>query len=124
MTNEYWTENIPVNNAHGTLNVFHYEAGSITAAASHMIMSGTDIRDGINAATAELTSVRADATRTQMMVVMSDGGSTSSLNVVRNAAANAMGSGIEAIHSVGISSSHNATVMRGMVTCYVSKYLT
>lgn len=48
MTNEYWSENLNVNNAHGTLNVHHYEAGSITAAAGHVLMSGTDIRDANN----------------------------------------------------------------------------
>ncbi len=74
---------------------------------------GTDIRDGINEATAELTSSRAGDTRQQMMVVMSDGGS--SLSLSRAAAATAMASGIEAIHSVGISASHNATTMQGIV---------
>jgi len=44
----YWNENLNVNNAHGTLNVFHYEAGSITAAADWLIMSGTDIKDANN----------------------------------------------------------------------------
>ena len=74
---------------------------------------GTDIRDGITEATSELTSVRADANRSQMMVVMSDGGSN--LTYARNAAANAMNLGVEAIHTVGISSSHNVTTMQGIV---------
>jgi hypothetical protein len=74
---------------------------------------GTDIRDGINQATSELTSVRADASRSQMMVVLSDGGSN--LHYARSAAATAMGSGIEAIHTVGISSSHSVTTMQGIV---------
>ena len=73
----------------------------------------TDIRDGINEATTELTSVRADVNRAQMMVVMSDGGSN--LSLARTAAANAMGAGVEAIHTVGISSSHSVFTMQGIV---------
>jgi len=73
----------------------------------------TDIHDGINEATSELTSVRADVNRAQMMVVMSDGGST--LSAARTAAATAIVSGIEAIHTVGISDSHSVSVMQGIV---------
>ncbi|MBN2477465.1 MAG: VWA domain-containing protein [Pirellulales bacterium] len=74
---------------------------------------GTDIRDGINQATAELTGVHHTVGRAQMMVVTSDGGSTQSL--ADQAADNAIVAGVDAVHSVGISSSHSVSVMQAIV---------
>ena len=72
---------------------------------------GTDIGDGITEATTVLTGTDHTAGRSQMMVVVSDGGS--SAYYANLAADNAMAAGVDAIHTVGIPG-HNTTVMAGI----------
>ena len=90
------------------------KAAIVAAINSVDASGGTDIDDGIVAATTELTSTRADSSRQQMMVVMSDGGSDAT--DAWNAANSAINSGVEAVHSVGISSSHTVSTMQKIVS--------
>ncbi len=81
---------------------------------------GTDIRDGIEAADNELTVANngfpgnPDPGRSQVMVVLSDGGSNSGL--AHNAAQEAIAGGVSQVHSVGVSSSHDANTMQNIVS--------
>ena len=81
---------------------------------------GTDIRNGIEAADNELTVPNngfpgnPDPSRSQVMVVLSDGGSNSA--IAHNAAQTAISGGVSQVHSVGISSSHDAATMQNIVS--------
>ncbi len=81
---------------------------------------GTDIRDGIEAASNELTVANngfagnPDTSRSQVMVVLSDGGSNS--RIAHNAAQSAVTAGVSQVHSIGISTSHDESVMQNIVS--------
>lgn len=81
---------------------------------------GTDIRDGIEAASNELTVANngfagnPDSSRSQVMVVLSDGGSNS--RIAHNAAQSAVTAGVSQVHSIGISASHDESVMQNIVS--------
>jgi Ca-activated chloride channel family protein len=74
---------------------------------------GTAIDAGVNQAAAELTGANHTAGRQQVMVVMSDGGSTASY--AEAAAVNAMAAGVDAIHSVAMGTYADQATLRGMV---------
>jgi len=85
---------------------------------------GTDIRNGIESANNELTVPNnghpgdPDPSRSQVMVVLSDGGvdSDSQIELTHNAAQAAIGSGVSQVHSVGIGSSHDLNTMQSIVS--------
>jgi Ca-activated chloride channel homolog len=73
---------------------------------------GTNIGAGIDRARAELTSSRATPSRTQMMVVVSDGASSGNPAA---SAANAIAAGVDAVHAVGIPG-HSVRTMQAIAT--------
>lgn len=91
-------------------------AGNITAINNAIdgvdASGGTFIGTGIDAATAILTGAGATATRSQQMVVLSDGSTTG--NPSTNAAA-AIAAGVENVHSVGLPG-HVVATMQGIAT--------
>lgn len=84
------------------------KAGLLSTIAGLGTGGSTAIGSGIAAATSELTSVRAIADHTKMMVVLSDGNNNAGVNPYT--AANAAASSNITIHTVGIPG-HNATTM-------------
>ncbi|MDO8895575.1 MAG: VWA domain-containing protein [Nitrosomonas sp.] len=74
---------------------------------------GTAINAGINRASTELTGTNHTDGRTQMMVVVSDGGS--SRTAAETSAIAALSLGVDAIHTVGIPG-HNVLTMQTIAT--------
>jgi len=74
---------------------------------------GTNIGGGVAKGAAELTGVNHTTGRQQIMVVMSDGGS--SAPAAEAAAVSAMAAGVDAIHSVAMGTRANEATLLGMV---------
>ncbi len=96
----------------GLVSLSVNKAGVIAAINATDASGGTNIPFGINAAVAELTSVRATAGFSQQIVVFSDG--VSSGNPAAAAAA-ALLAGVEAVHSVALPGS-SVSVMNSIAT--------
>ncbi len=87
---------------------------AVTGAISSINASGgTSIDAGINAATATLTGSGHTDGREQVIVVMSDGGSSASL--ADSAADDAVTAGVDAIHSVAMGTSASTSTLQAVV---------
>lgn len=89
------------------LTAVHTAINSINASG------GTAIHAGIDAATATLIGSGHTAGREQVMIVMSDGGST--VSVADTAADNAAAAGVDAIHSVAMGADASAAALQAVV---------